>query len=97
MHFLVVFVENKRLAATYALAIVVLALLFIVVLIGLIGNTLRYHRFNEELTDIDITQDRIFISMISIAGFNFILLLLYIILYIRVFRQTTNGIIHRYE
>lgn len=87
--------RNKRIAATFALATVILAFLFSIVLVGLIGNAVQLTLYTTDRTDAEKTQDKILITILSISSFMVMLCIIFFIMYIHVFfspstRQSTR-------
>lgn len=85
-----VFIRNKRIAATFALLAVALAFCFTIVLIGLTGNSIQNFFYKSDLTDADRIQNKLLIGILSIAVFIILLCLTFFIMYIRVFFSSST-------
>lgn len=85
-----VFVRNKRIAATFALAAVTLAFFFLIILIGLIGNAIQNNLYANDRTDVDNIQNKLLIAIISIATVPAIFCMIFFLLYIRVFFSSST-------
>lgn len=83
--FVAVFLRSKRVAATFALLAVTLAFLFMIVLVGLIGNTVQTYIRLTEPVDTDPTQFKLLIAILSIGAFVIVLCMIFFLMYGRVF------------
>lgn len=81
--FNLVFVRNKRIAATFALIAVGLAFLFDIVLIGLTANGIQMYNFGS--LNLQNIQSKLIIAELSLAAFDLILYIIFFIIYISVF------------
>lgn len=77
--------RNKRITATFALVAVTLAFLFLIVLIGLIGNAIQNNLYANDRTDADKIQNRLLIAILSIASALIIFCIMFFIIYMRVY------------
>lgn len=84
-----VFLRNKRITATFALVAVTLAFLFLIVLIGLIGNAIQNNLYANDRTDADKIQNRLLIAILAIACALMLFSIVFFILYIRVYFSST--------
>lgn len=83
--FYLVFVKDRRVAATLALIAVTIAFFFTIVLIGLTANAVQIHQYPLYNGDLDSTQYKLVISILSLAAFILTLCITYFIMYISVF------------
>jgi len=95
MFFYLVFVRNKRIAATFALIAVTLAFFFTIVLIGLTANAIQIYQNPDFYIGLESTQYKLIIAILSIAAFILTQCIIFFIMYISVFfssstRQSTT-------
>ena len=85
-----VFMRNRRIAATFALVVVILAFLFLIVLIGLIGNSIQNNLYANNRTDTDNIQNKLLIAILAIATVPAIFCIIFFLIYIRVFFSSST-------
>jgi hypothetical protein len=90
MFFYLVFVRNKRIAATFALIAVTLAFFFAIVLIGLTGNAIQIYQNPAFSTGLETTQYKLIIAILSIAAFILTQCIVFFIMYITVFFSSST-------
>ncbi|CAF1078390.1 unnamed protein product [Rotaria sordida] len=81
---IIIFMSNKRIAATFALLAVILAFFFTIVLIGLAGNSVQNNLSKTERTSAEEVQHKLLIAILSIALFIMILCIIFFAMYIKV-------------
>ncbi|CAF1076850.1 unnamed protein product [Rotaria sordida] len=81
---IIIFMGNKRIAATFALLAVILAFFFTIVLIGLAGNSVQNNLSKTERTSAEEVQHKLLIAILSIALFIMILCIIFFAMYIKV-------------
>jgi len=90
MFFYLVFVRNKRIAATFALIAVTLALLFTIVLVGLTANAIQVYQYPHNGLSLNTVQYQLIIAILSIALFIITHCILFFIMYISVFFSSST-------
>ena len=93
----VAFARNKRVAATFALFAVTLALLLAIVLVGLVANALQNSISLPGRSDEDKLQDKLIIAILTTGSFIVLLCIAFVILYIRTFFSPYTRPTLRYE
>ncbi len=79
-----VFVRNKRIAATIALFAVILAFFFSIVLVGLSANAVQLDQYYGD-SILDRTQYKLMSAIIALSAFNVTLCIAFFIIYLTVF------------
>ncbi|CAF0912815.1 unnamed protein product [Rotaria sp. Silwood1] len=92
----IIFIQNKRVAATSALLAVTLAFLFTIVLVGLAGNSVQNNLSKTDRTNVEKVQDKLLIAILSLAVLVMILCMIFFIMYTKVlFSSSTQKLIMR--
>ncbi|CAF0790898.1 unnamed protein product [Adineta steineri] len=83
--FMIIFVQNKRIAATFALIAVTFAFFFTIVLVGLTANSIQIYKHSNVAHPLDRRQYKLIIAILSIGLFLMTNCIIFFLLYIRVF------------
>ena len=87
--FILVFVRNKRVAATFALLATTLAFFFSIVLVGLTANAIQIDQHLSGST-LETRQYKLIIAILSLAATNILFCLLFFVMYICVFFSSST-------
>ena len=87
---LLVFVRNKRAAATVALIATILAFLFSIVLVGLTANAIQINQYDAYGLLVETKQYKLLIAILSLAAWNVTLCLVFFAMYISIFLSSST-------